>query len=158
MLLLETGSQAKSLSTKTAILPPCFCLANLSGALGFPTRYRVARFNGIKSNSQGSLILWATSFAVSARSNLSWAKYESLTQTDLYRVASSFFRIGLRLPCNTSFLVVSWCAHCFSVHIASRFTDDEWSVSQIRFNVQVLSSLINSNSKHTIQQQKAFHV
>ena len=41
-------------------------------------------------------------FAVSARSNLSWAKYESLIQADLYLVASSLFRIGLRLPSNTS--------------------------------------------------------
>ena len=70
--------------------------------LGFPTRYRGARFNGTKSNSRGSLILWVKCFAVSARSNLSWAKYESLTQADLYRVASSLFRIGLRLPSNTS--------------------------------------------------------
>ena len=44
----------------------------------------------------------AKCFAVSARSNLSWARYESLMQADLYRVASSFFRIGLRLPSNTS--------------------------------------------------------
>ena len=69
---------------------------------GFPTRYRAARFNGTKSNSRGSLILWAKCFAVSARSKLSWAKYESLVQADLYRIASSFFRIGLRLPSNTS--------------------------------------------------------
>ena len=31
-------------------------------------------------------------------------------------------------------------------------------MSQVRFNVQVLSSLINSNSKLSIQQQKPFHV
>ena len=74
----------------------CFCL------LGFPTRYCSARFNGIKSNSRGLLILWAKCFAVSARSNLSWARYQSLMYADLYRVASSFFRIGLRLPANTS--------------------------------------------------------
>ena len=39
---------------------------------------------------------------VSARSNLSWAQYESLMQAHLHRVASSFFKIGLRLPSNTS--------------------------------------------------------
>ena len=38
-----------------------------------------ARFNGTMSNSRGSLNLWAKSFAVSARSNLSRAKYERLT-------------------------------------------------------------------------------
>ena len=53
-------------------------------------------------NSRSSLILWATCFAVSAKANLSWARYESLTQADLYRVASSFFRIGLRVPSDTS--------------------------------------------------------
>ena len=71
----------QSLSTNTVILSTCFCLRNLSAALGFPTRYRAARFNGTKSNSRGSFILWA---------NLSWAKYESLMQAaDLYLVASS---------------------------------------------------------------------
>ena len=49
-----------------------------------------------------ALILWVKCFAVSARPNLPWAKYESLMQADLYRVASPFFRIGLRLPSNTS--------------------------------------------------------
>ena len=102
MLFLETGSPAKSLSTKTVILSTCFCLRNLSAALGFPTRYRAARFNGINSNSRGSLILWAKRFVVSARSNLSWARYESFIQADLYRVASHFFIIGLRLPSCTS--------------------------------------------------------
>ena len=55
-----------------------------------------------ESNSRGSLILWAKGFAVSERSNLLWAKNESLTQADLYLVASSPFRIGLRLPSKTS--------------------------------------------------------
>ena len=59
MLFLETGSPAKSLSTKNVILSTCFCLRYLSAALGFPTRYRAARFNGTKSNSRGSHILWA---------------------------------------------------------------------------------------------------
>ena len=36
------------------------------------------------------------------RVNLSWAKYESLIQADLYLVVSSFFGIGLRLPSSTS--------------------------------------------------------
>ena len=69
---------------------------------GLAHQIRAARFNGVKSNSRGSLILWAKCFAVSAKSGLSWAKYESLIQADLHRVASSFFRIGLRLPSTTS--------------------------------------------------------
>ena len=99
-------SHQRRRASKVAVHEDCdlvnMFLRNLSAALGFPTRYRAARFNGIKSNSRGSLILWAICFAVSARSNLSWAKYESLLQADLYRVASSFFGIGLRLPSNTS--------------------------------------------------------
>ena len=95
-------SPAKPLSTKTVILSTCSYLRNLSAVLGFPTRYRAARFNGTKSNSRGSLILWAKCFAVHARSNLAWARYKSLMQADLYRVASSLFRIGLRLRSNTS--------------------------------------------------------
>ena len=42
----ETGSPAKSLSTKTVILSTGCCLRSLSAALGFPSRYRAARFNG----------------------------------------------------------------------------------------------------------------
>ena len=57
MLFLETGSPAKSLSTKTVILSTCFCLRNLSAALGFPTRYRAARFQ------RDSQILEARSFS-----------------------------------------------------------------------------------------------
>ena len=66
------------------------------------SHHRAARVNGTKSNSRGSLILWAKCFAVSARSNLSRAKYESLMQADLYPVASFLFRIGLRLRSSTS--------------------------------------------------------
>ena len=41
-------------------------------------------------------------FRCFSKIQLSWAGYESLIQADLYRAASSFFRIGLRLPSNTS--------------------------------------------------------
>ena len=83
------------------ILSTCSCLLNGIAALGFPTRYRAARFSGTKSNFCGSLILEATCFAVSARSNLSWARYDRLMQAGLCRAASSLFRIGL-LPSNTN--------------------------------------------------------
>ena len=98
----ESGSPTTWLSTKTVILSTCSCLRNLNAALGFPTRHRAARFSGIKSNSRGSLIPWVKCFAVSARSNLSWAKYESRMHGDLYRVASSLFKIGLFLPYHTN--------------------------------------------------------
>ena len=41
-------------------------------------------------------------FRCFSKTNLSWARYESLMHADRYRVASSFFRIGLRLPSNTN--------------------------------------------------------
>ena len=71
-------------------------------SFGFPNDHRAARFSGIKSNSRGSLIPWVECFAVSARSNLSWAKCESRMHADLYRVASSLFKIGLFLPYHTN--------------------------------------------------------
>ena len=131
---------AQSLSTKTVILSTCCCLRNLSAALVFPTRYRAARFNGIKSNSRGSLNLQAKCFAVSARSNLSQARYESLMYVERYLVASSFFRIGLRLPSDTSL------SCCFSRGVLKV----EHVSNQVQH--QVLSSLINSNSEYTIRQ------
>ena len=83
---LETGSPATPLSTKTVILSTCSCLRS-----------------GIKSNSRGSLILWAKCFAVSARSSLCWAKCGSPTPTCLvvHLVVSS----------------LSWC---------SRFIRNHW--------------------------------
>ena len=49
---LETGSPAKSLSTKTVILSACSCLRNRSAALGFTTRNRAVRFNGQSRNHE----------------------------------------------------------------------------------------------------------
>ena len=64
----------------------------------FPTRYRATRFNEKIEFTN----IWSKCFAVSAICNRSWARSDSLMQADLYRVASSFIRIGLRLPSNTS--------------------------------------------------------
>ena len=158
MLFLQTGSPAKSLSTKTVILSTCFCLRNPSAALGFPTRYRAARFSGIKSNSRGGSL-----------SSFSWPNASQFLQGLIClgpKMKVSYKPICivlllLSLESDSVFLLtpvclavsLSWCAHCFNVRIiASGWTDDEWSVSQIRFNAQVLSNLINSNSEYTIQQ------
>ena len=65
------------------------------------TESRTARFIGTNSKSQGSLICLASCVTVSEKSNLSWAKYESLKQTDLHFVASISSRIRLFLPSNT---------------------------------------------------------
>ena len=121
--------------------------------LGFSTKYRAARLSGIKSNSRGSLILWATYFA----SILSWAKYESLMDADPFRVASSLFKIGLFQPTNTN-LSFSFSRGEFSlgVRVASRFIEDEWCMSQEKLNVRAPSSVICPNSKHTVQHTEGF--
>ena len=157
MLFLETWSPARSLSTKTVILSTCFCLRYLSAALGFPTKYRAARFNGAKSNSRGSLILWAKGFAFFSQIQFCLVPGQKVSHKQicivllhLFSESDSVFRL------TPTCLVVSLVG--FSVRVASRFTDDEWCVSQVKFNVQVLSSLINPNSKHTVQQQKLLHV
>ena len=97
---LETGSPAKSLFTKTVILSTDFVF-EISAPLFFPTRYRAARVNGTKSNSRSSVIPWANVLQFQQKSDLCWAKYESLIHADLYLVAS-LFKIRLRLPSNTS--------------------------------------------------------
>ena len=124
----------------------------------FPTSHRVARFSGIKLNSRSSIIFWARCFAVSARPNLSGAKFESIMHADLYPVASSLFRIGLFHPSNTN-LSCSFARGVLTALVfvfASRFTDDEWCVSQVKFNVQVLSSSIGRNSKHAVSTTEDF--
>ena len=117
-------------------------------------------FQRTKSNSRGSIVLWAKCFAVSARSNLSSARYESLIQADLYLVASSFFRIGLRRPSSTSLS----CSFSRGVLTALLFVfqPDSLMMSGACLKSSSMSrncpSLINPNSKHTVQQQKAFHI
>ena len=105
------------------------------------------RFQWTKSNSRGSLILWAKCFAVSARFNLSWAKNESLIQADLYLLAFPLFKIGLPLPSNTSLSCSFFrgVLTVFRIRRASCFTDDKFCMSQVKFSVQVLSSLISPN-------------
>ena len=103
MLFLGTGSPAKSLSTKTVNLSTCFCLRNITASFGLSHQTPRCTFQKTQSTSRGSLILWVKCFADFARSNLSWSKYESLMQADMYRVTSSFLRIGVRLPSNTNF-------------------------------------------------------
>ena len=136
MLFLETGSTTKSLSTKNVILSTCLCLRNLSAALGFPPDIVLHVSTRTKSNSLGSLNLWAKCFAVSARSNLSWAKNESLIQADLYLVASSLFRIGLRFPSSTSlscsFSRAVLTAFVFVVHPDSLMMSGACVSSQVR--------------------------
>ena len=94
VLFLESGSPAKSLCTKIVDLSTCSWFPNRIAALGFPTRYRAARFNGTKSSSCRSLLRVAQCCTVSARSNLPWAKHDNLMHADVYRLASSQFQNG----------------------------------------------------------------
>ena len=128
------------------------CLRNRIAALRFNTMYRAASFSGTESNSSGSLILGVRSFVGSTKSNLSWAKYDSLRQADMYRVASSSFGIGhsSSIWIGTC-LAISWRVHCLGVRVASSL-HDEWSVSPVRFNLEELPSVICSNAEHTVQQ------
>ena len=103
----------------------CSCIRNRNAALGFPTRYRAERSTGEDCDSV-KVFLYSKSQCSSGFPDfhwnkveltrlthslgqmlrgfcLSWAKHKSLMHADLYRVASSsLFRIGLRLPSNTS--------------------------------------------------------
>ena len=99
MPFLETGSPAKSLSSKTVILSICFCLRNLSAALVFPPDIALHFSMGQRRIHE------ARSFSgpnVSLFQQNPICMYESLLQADLYLVASFLFKIGLRLPSNTS--------------------------------------------------------
>ena len=137
--------QRKSLSTKTVILSTCFCLRNLSADLGFPTRYRTARFNGTKSSSRGSLILWAKCFAASARSLKVSYKQICILLRHFYSESDSVFR--LEPVCLIVSLVV------FVFHPDSLMTSGACltSGSMSRYSPAL-------NSEHKVQQQKAFHV
>ena len=70
-----------------------------SSSVGFPDQIPrcTLHLNRVKL-SWSAHSVYAKRFADSARFNLSWAKLESLKHEDLCRAASSFFRIGLRLP------------------------------------------------------------
>ena len=139
-----------------------FCLhfrRNRIAALVFPTS-RAARLSGTKSNSRGSLIFWAKCFAVSAKSNLSWAKSESLMHADMYRVAFSFFRIGLVLPSITNlscnFFRGVLTVLVFALHPDSLMMRCAWLKSS-SFNVQELSSLICPDPKYSSRTEICSH-
>ena len=71
----------------------------------------------------------------------------------LFSESDSFFRLAP--VCLVVCLVVCTLLLVFALHPDSLMMK---CVSQGKFNVQILSNLINPNSKHTVQQQKAFHV
>ena len=76
------------------------------------------RFSGMRSNSRGSLILWANCFAV-ATSNLSWAKYESY-HTCRSVTCCIFTLQNLTLPTIQHYLVLkflSWCSHRLGLRV-----------------------------------------
>ena len=95
---------------------------------------------------------WTRCFAITAKANLSWAKYESLIHADVQ---------NLTPPTTQHYIVLPFLTRCslgLNLCVVSRFVDDRWCVPQVRFNIQVLSSVICSDSKQTVQQQKTFRI
>ena len=137
------------------ILSTCSSLRNRNAAMGFSTRYRAAPF------SEKSRIHEVASFSGTHASRflqglicLGPKMKVSCTQicVVLHLLSSesdSFFRL------TSTCLVVSFVV---CVRVASKFIDDHWCLSQIRFNVQIMSSLICTNPQQPVQQQKTFHV
>ena len=141
MLFFETGSPTKSLSTKTVILSTCFCLRNLSAALGFPTKYRAACFNETKSNSRSSLVLGPNASPIqqdpicngpgmrgSCKQICIVLFHLSLESDSVFRLTPVCLVVSL-MVCRKSGSISKYCP----------------SFDQLQ-------------SEHTIQQHKAFHV
>ena len=158
MLFLQTRSTAKSLSTKTVILSTCFCLRKSQRCFGLS--HQIPRrtfqrdeieFTKLAHSPGQTFRCFRKIYSV-----LGQIRKSQCTQIG---VASSFFRIGLRLPSNASLSCsfLSLRALRLGVRIASRVTDDEWSMSQVRLKIQLLSRLINSHPEYPIQQWKTFH-
>ena len=110
-------------------------------AVGFPTRYRVVSFSGINRIRD----VHSFSGPNASRFLQGLNKNENLLFAGMCRVASSHSsKIGLFPPSDTNL----FCGFnrgvftVFGVRVASRFIGFEWCMSQIRFNLQVLSSLI----------------
>ena len=117
VLFLETGSTAKSLSTKTGILWACSCLRNRS-ATGFPNPISrcTIQWNKVEFTRLAHSLDHMFRGFCKIQSVLGQAWKVSYKQ--MYLVASSVFRIGLRLPSNTS-LSCSFSLVVFLLRIAS---------------------------------------
>ena len=137
VLFLGTGSPAKPLSTKTVILWTCFCLRNLSAALGFPHQ-----IPAMHVSTGQSWIHEARSF--------SWPNVSLFLQDPICLGPSmkvSYKQICIlshprSLESDSVFLLITFLSCSFPrgvlnfrVRIASRFTDDERCMSQVKFNV-----------------------
>ena len=129
-------------------------LNRLHDFLSRPRRWEIHQWNKVEF-SWLAHSLDPDGVSVSPRSNLSWAKYDSLAQADHYRVASSFSELYFfsRLTRTCAISLVVCLLFVFALHPV--FFDDEWCVSCVNFGVQELSSLI-CHSEHTVQRQKTF--
>ena len=151
MLFLETGSPAKSLSTKTVILSTCSCLRNRYAIRGFPTRYRAARFqrNEIElAKFSHSLVQMLRGFCkiqpVFSQLRKSHACRWVTHCIFFFSESDIFSRLNTNLSCNSSRGVLTDLV--FVLHPDSLMT------------CLKSGSMSLTNSKHTVQQRKMFRV
>ena len=138
------GLERNRCPQKTVILSTCSCLRKSCCSFGSSRPG-----TGLHASVEETLIILAVHSSSGRNVKVSCTQVcivLHLRSSEL----DSFFR-----P-TTSCLAISipWCTHC----VASRFCDDEECVSQVRFNVQELSSLICPDSVHSVQQQKTLRI
>ena len=156
VLFLETGSPAKSLSTKTVIWSMCSCLRN--GITAFWFLDKIPRCTPQRNNVE---FLWFAHFSgpnvllcpqgLICRGPKTTASYKQICivlHVPSPELDSVYHQLVLQF--------LSWCANCLCVRVANRFLAGEWGVSQVTFDSQELSSLIYPNSEHTIQKTEDF--
>ena len=133
MLFLETGSPAKSLSTKTVILSRCFSLRNLSAASGRSHQIPRCTFQRdileVRSFSGPHVSLFQpVPICLGPSTKVSY-KHICILLRQSSSESDSVFRLTPVCPAVFSRGVLTALVFVF---VASCFSDDEWSVSQVR--------------------------
>ena len=158
VLVLESGSPAKSLSTMNVIVSACPCLQNRIAAFGFQTRYFAARLSGTESNYRGSLVLWAKCVCCFCEILLVFGQIRHSHASRSVSCCIYLLQNWTPSPVQHTRVLqfLSWCAHCLRVQVSSTFSDDESSLSQIKFNLQELSCLICLHQEHRVNNRTSF--
>ena len=121
MLFLETGSGSEIAVHEDTDRVNMFLSSKSQCRSGFPNQIsRCAFHRNKKSNARGSRFCSARCFAVSARSNPSWVKYEKSQAHGSVSCCFIFLQNPSCVQHQFSLLFLSWCARCFGVRIASR--------------------------------------
>ena len=142
---LETGSPAKSLSTKTVIFVNVFLSSESQRCFGVShlipcctlqwNKVEFSRF----THPLGHMFLLFLQSLVCLGSNR-----ESHMQAELYHVASCLFRTGLFLPSHTD-LSCNFSRGVLTVFVFALHPDSLMMTGAVRLTVQELSSLISPN-------------